>query len=57
MEEFNVAEGILQGLKEALAYTKGELTDYKISIREIPDDDISMKEESKMVLIENSKIW
>lgn len=36
MEEFNVYEGIMEGLKEAAAYRKGEASHCRVTVREIP---------------------
>lgn len=36
MEEFNVYEGILEGLQEAVAYKQGDRSRCRVSVREIP---------------------
>lgn len=36
MEEFNVYEGILEGLQEAVAYKQGDRTRCRVSVRKIP---------------------
>ena len=36
MEEFNVYEGILEGLQEAVAYKRGDRSRCRVSVREIP---------------------
>jgi len=36
MEQLNVYEGIMSGLKEAVAYKQGSLPQCKVSVREIP---------------------
>lgn len=36
MEKFNVYQGIMDGLKEAVAYQQGERSRCKVSIREVP---------------------
>ena len=36
MEEFNVYEGILEGLKEAVAYQNGDRSHCRVSVREVP---------------------
>ena len=35
MEDFNVYEGIMDGLREAVAYTQGDHSNCTVSIREI----------------------
>ena len=36
MEKFNVYEGIMEGLKEAVAYQQGDCLACKVSVREVP---------------------
>lgn len=36
MEKFNVYEGIMEGLKEAVAYQQGDRSRCKVSIRKVP---------------------
>lgn len=36
MEEFNVYEGIMEGLKEAVAYKQGDRSRCRVSVRKIP---------------------
>lgn len=36
MEQFNVYEGILEGLKEAVAYKQGDRSHCRVSVREVP---------------------
>ena len=36
MEEFNVYKGIMDGLKEAVAYKQGDRSRCKVSVREVP---------------------
>lgn len=36
MEKFNVYEGIMDGLKEAVAYQRGDRSRCKVSVREVP---------------------
>ena len=36
MAEFNVYEGIMEGLQEALAYQQGDRTRCRVTVREIP---------------------
>ena len=36
MEEFNVYEGIMDGLREAVAYKQGDRSRCKVSVRSIP---------------------
>ena len=35
MEEFHVYEGILEGLREALAYQSGDRSHCRVSVREV----------------------
>lgn len=36
MKEFNVYEGIMDGLKEAVAYKQGDRSGCKVSVRKVP---------------------
>lgn len=36
MEKFNVYEGIMEGLKEAVAYQQGDRSRCKVSVRKVP---------------------
>lgn len=37
MKEFNVYEGIMEGLREAIAYEQGDLSRCRVSVRKIPE--------------------
>lgn len=48
MEEFNVYEGILESLQDAVAYSKGDHSRCRVSVRELPVPEYKASDVARM---------